>query len=172
MRKAVSLLLLSAFVILILPIRHFAAVGTGGSGALAGHVYDEDMRTPVRNAVVMLRNLITQKEYSSGPTDPAGMYIIPEIEEGRYVMGIKAPSGSYNFHYSLLIKSDSVAKLSVAMKPGNDPVMLREGLDQGKNKSIGAFFKSPAGILSLITAVEVTVFSLFLVENETSPVIR
>ncbi len=131
MRKFLSVFLASAFVLLTLPVRELAAGGPG-TGALAGHIYDEDMRTPVRNAVVMLRNVTTQKEYESEPTDPDGMYRIPGIEEGRYVMGVKAASGSYNFHYSLLIKSDSLAKLSVAMKPGGDPVMLQQGYDANK----------------------------------------
>ena len=50
---------------------------------------------------------------TSEPTDPEGMYRIPGIEEGRYVMGVQAPSGAYNFPYSILIKSDALAKLSV-----------------------------------------------------------
>ena len=169
MRKALSIFLVSAFVLLTLPVREFAAAGSGGSGTLAGHIYDEDMRTPVRNAVVVLRNLATQQEYWSEPTDPYGLYRIPGIEEGRYIMGVKAPSGSYNFHYSLLIKSDALAKLSVAMKPGGDPVMLQQGYAQGKKRGIIEFFKSPAGLVTLLTAVEVTLFALVLAENEASP---
>jgi len=171
MRKILSIFLVSAFVLLTLPVREVAAAGPSGSGALAGHIYDEDMKTPVRNAVVVLRNLATQQEYWSEPTDPDGMYRIPEIEEGRYIMGVKAPSGSYNFHYSLLIKSDALAKLSVAMKPGGDPVMLQQGYDQGKKKTIGEFFKSPAGIVTILAAVEITLFALVLAENaEPSPI--
>ena len=171
MRKFLSVFLVSAFVLLTLPVSEFAATGPGGTGALAGHIYDEDMRTPVRNAVVVLRNVNTQREYESEPTDPEGMYRIPGIEEGRYIMGVKAPSGSYNFHYSLLIKSDALAKLSVAMKPGGDPVMLQQGYDTGKKKGLGEFFKSPAGIVTILAVVEVTLFALVLAENEPSPVV-
>jgi len=171
MKKFLTVLLVGAFVLLTIPVREFAASGPGGTGALAGFIYDEDMRTPVRNAVVMLRNVATQKEYESEPTDPAGMYRIPGIEEGRYVMGVKAASGSYNFHYSLLIKSDALAKLSVAMKPGGDPVMLQQGYDANKKKSLGDFFKSPAGIVTILAAVEITLFALVLAENEASPII-
>ena len=171
MRKSLAVLLVAAFVLLTLPVREFAAGGPGGTGALAGHIYDEDMRTPVRNAVVMLRNVATQKEYESEPTDPDGMYRIPGIEEGRYVMGVKVSSGSYNFHYSLLIKSDALAKLSVAMRAGSDPVMLQQGYDANKKRSIGDFFKSPAGIVTILAAVEITLFALVLAENEASPII-
>ena len=169
MRKYVTVLLIGAFILLTIPVREFAASGPGGTGALAGYIYDEDMRTPVRNAVVLLRNVATQKEYESEPTDPDGMYRIPGIEEGRYVMGVKAASGSYNFHYSLLIKSDALAKLSVAMKPGGDPVMLQQGYDTNKKKSIVEFFKSPAGIVTILAVVEVTLFALVLAEDH-SPI--
>lgn len=171
MRKLTVLFLAAAFVLLTLPVRELAAAAPG-TGALAGHIYNDDMRTPVRNAVVMLRNVATQKEYESEPTDPDGMYRIPGIEEGRYVMGVKAPSGSYNFHYSILIKSDTLAKLSVAMKPGDAPVMLQQGYNPNKKRTIGEFFKSPAGIVTVLAAVEVTLFALVLAENaEPSPVI-
>jgi len=170
MRRPLTIFLVAAFVLLTLPIRELAAAGPG-TGALAGHIYDDDMRTPVRNAVVVLRNVATHKEYQSEPTDPDGLYRIPGIEEGRYVMGVKAPSGSYNFHYSLLIKSDALAKLSVAMKPGGDPVMLQQGYDANKKKTIVDFFKSPAGIVTILAAVEVTLFALVLAQDEASPII-
>jgi hypothetical protein len=127
------------------------------------------MRTPVRNAIVKLRNVATQKEYESEPTDPNGMYRIPGIEEGRYIMGVQAPSGTYNFHYSILIKSNALAKLSVAMKPGDAPVMIEQGFGTNKKKTIGDFFKSPAGILSVIMAVEIGLFAIALSEGEASP---
>jgi hypothetical protein len=162
--------LAAAFVLLTLPVRDFAAGAPKGTGSLAGHIFNEDMKTPVRNAVVKLRNVASQLEYESEPTDLEGMYTIPAIEEGRYVMGVKSVQGDYNFHYSILIKSDALAKLSVAMKPGAAPVRIEQGTT-GKGKSgLGAFFKSPAGILTLITVAEVTLFAIALSEGETSPI--
>jgi len=169
MRKPLCVFLAAAFILLTVPVRQFASGAAKGTGALAGHIYNEDMKTPVQNAVVKLRNLETLKEYVSEPTDPEGLYRIPGIEEGRYVMGVQAPSGDYNFHYSLLIKSDALAKLSLAMKPGNTPVMLQQGTESGQKKS-GSFFKSPAGILALVAVVEIAGFVL-LAENEASGVI-
>lgn len=171
MKKLLAVVLIGAFFLLIVPVPMVAAAPKG-NGALMGHIFKEDMRTPVRNAVVKLRSLETQKEYSSEPTDPEGLYRIPGIEEGRYVMGVLGPNGSYNFHYSLLIKADALAKLSVAMKPGESPVMLQQGSSSaGKKPTIVDFFKSPAGILTLITAAELTFFSLVLKEGEASPII-
>lgn len=169
MKKCLAVLLIGAFVLLTVPLPQFAA--PRGNGALVGHIYNEDMRTPVRNAVVRLRNLSTQKEYESEPTDPDGMYKIPAIEEGRYVMGVQGPGGSYNFHYSIMIKADSLAKLSVAMKPGDSPVMLQQGSTWKKKATIVDFFKSPAGILTVVAAVEVALFAVALAEEEASPII-
>ncbi len=170
MKKLLVVLLSVAFVLMTLPVAQIAAAPKG-NGALAGHIYNEDMRTPVRNAVVKLRNVETLKEYWSEPNDPEGMYRIPGIEEGRYVMGVQAPNGAYNFHYSIMIKSDALAKLSVAMKAGETPVMVQSGFAEKKKTSLGDFFKSPAGIVTLLSVVEATLFAIVLLENETSPII-
>jgi hypothetical protein len=172
MKKILAVLLAGAFLVLTVPWPPAASAAPKGSGALAGNIYNEDMRTPVRNAVVKLRNVATLQEYESQPTDPSGMYRIPAIEEGRYVMGVLGPSGSYNFHYSILIKSEALAKLSVAMKPGGAPVMLQTGSSSWKKKAtIVDFFKSPAGILTIITVAEMTLFAFALSEDEASPII-
>ena len=171
MRRILAVVLVGAFILLTLPIREFVSAAPKGNGSLVGHIFNEDMKTPVPNAIVKLRNVTTQKEYESEPTGPEGTYVIPAIEEGRYVMGVLGPSGSYNFHYSVMIKADAMAKLSLAMKPGGAPVMLQQGFDAKKKPTIIDFFKSPAGILTLITAVEVTLFAVALSEGEASPII-
>jgi len=168
--KVLVMFLAAAFVLLTLPVRDFALGAPKATGALSGHIFNEDMKTPVRNAVVKLRNVVNQLEYESGPTDLEGMYTIPAIEEGRYVMGVMSVQGDYNFHYSILIKPDALAKLSVAMKPGAPPVRIEQGSTGKEKKGIGDFFKSPAGILTLITAVEVTLFAIVLSEGESSPI--
>jgi len=168
--KVLVMFLAAAFVLLTLPVRDFALSAPKATGALSGHIFNEDMKTPVRNAVVKLRNVVSQLEYESEPTDLEGMYRIPGIEEGRYVMGVMSVQGDYNFHYSILIKSDALAKLSVAMKPGAPPVRIEQGSTGKEKKGIGDFFKSPAGILTLITAVEVTLFAIVLSEGESSPI--
>ncbi len=168
--KFLVVFLAAAFILLTVPVRDFAAGAPKANGALSGYIYGEDMRTPVRNAVVKLRNVASQKEYESEPTDLEGMYRIPGIEEGRYVMGVMSVQGDYNFHYSILIKSDALAKLSVAMKPGAAPVRIEEGSTGKEKKGIVEFFKSPAGILTLITVAEVTLFAIVLSEGEASPI--
>ncbi len=171
MRRILGIVLIGTFILLAVPVRDFVVAAPKGNGALAGHIYGEDMKTPIRNAIVKLRNIENLKEYASEPTGQDGNYIIPAVEEGRYVMGVLGPRGSYNFHYSIMIKADALAKLSVAMKPGSAPVMLQTGTSAyGKKPTIIDFFKSPAGILTLITAAEVTLFGVVLSEGEASPI--
>jgi hypothetical protein len=172
MKRTVALFLVGTMIMLMASVPWPAAAAPKGNGALTGHIFNEDMRTPVHNAVIKLRNIATQKEYASEPTDPDGLYRIPAIEEGRYVMGVLGPNGSYNFHYSIMIKADALAKLSVAMKPGDPPVMVQQGSSSNEKKpTILGFFKSPAGILTLITAAEMTLFAIALKEDEASPII-
>lgn len=171
MKRVLSVFLVGAFLLLMIPMPRMATAAPKGNGVLVGHIYNEDMKTPVSNAVVKLRNLANQKEYSSEPTDQDGMYKIPAVEEGRYVMGVQGPSGSYNFHYSIMIKSDALAKLSLAMKPGNAPVMLQQGSSATKKSTLIDFFKSPAGILTLVGAAEGVLFAVALAEGEASPII-
>ena len=173
MRRMLALVLVGAFILLTLPVREFAAAAPKGNGSLVGHIFKEDMKTPMPNVIVKLRNVSTLQEYESEPTDLEGTYVIPAIEEGRYVMGVLGTSGSFNFHYSIMIKADGMAKLSLAMKPGGAPVMLQQGFDANAKKkaTIVDFFKSPAGILTIITAVEITLFAVALSEGEASPII-
>jgi len=168
--KVLAIVLSAAFILLTVPVRDFAAGAPKESGALTGHIFNEDMITPVRNAVIKLRNVTSQKEYESEPTDLEGMYRIAGIEEGRYIMGVIAANGSYNFHYSLFIKSNALAKLSVAMKPGGAPVRIGEGPGAAGKKGIGEFFKSPAGILAVVIAVELTLVAVVLSEGEASSI--
>jgi hypothetical protein len=71
MKKTVAVFLAAAFVMLTLPVRNLAASAPGGSGALTGYIFDEDMKTPVRNAVVKLRNVATLREYESERRTPS-----------------------------------------------------------------------------------------------------
>ena len=163
--KTLVMVLAASFVLLTLPVRDFAAGAPKATGALAGHIFNEDMKTPVHNAVVKLRSVDGQKVYESKPTDLEGMYTIPAIEEGRYVMGVMSVRGDYNFYYSILIKSDALAKLSVALAPGAGAQTAGEAATKKKG-----FFNSPAGIMTLIAVAGATLFAVVLIEGETSPI--
>jgi hypothetical protein len=155
---------LAAFILLVTPVAPFAQVKAAPppAGSLVGFIYAKDMKTPVRNAIVKLRNIVKDTDYESQPTDANGMYKITGIEEGRYIMGVTAQNGDYNFYYSLLLKGNEIAKLSVALQEGGQA----SGQDTGKGKS---FFANPAGILVLVIVVG-SLVTVLLNKEEVSPI--
>jgi hypothetical protein len=156
---------LAAFVLLVTPVAEFAqakAALPAAGGSLVGFIYDKDMKTPVPNAVVKLRNLEKATEYESTPTDASGMYKITGIAEGRYILGVTAAKHDFNFDYALVLKGNEMAKLSVALQEGGQTT----GVD-AKKKS---FFTSPAGIVTLVIVAGAVLFVVFSKNKEESPI--
>ena len=155
---------LAAFLWLLLtPVAEFAQGPVMSGGVLTGNVYNEDGRTPVVNGTVKIRNLNTQKEYTS-PTDNNGMYKINNIEEGWYTLGVTAGQGDFNLNYGVYIKAGETAKLVVSMKPG--------GSLEGKGSTMGkSFFSTPAGVLTIVVLAAGAGFGIYeLTKKEASPV--
>ncbi len=162
-------LVLSAFALLILPVEGFSARVDKG-GALVGFIYASDMKTPVKNAVVKLRNVDTNYEYTSTPTDEKGAYKIEQLKEGSYVVGITAPDGDYNFGYVVRIKEGEIGKLSLALMRGEVTPMGRGSDEYGKEKP--SFFWTPVGIavlMVLTTGALYGAFKLMEGKEEASP---
>jgi len=154
---------LAAFLLLVAPVPEFAqAKAPSAGGSLVGFIYDKDMKTPVPNAVVKIRNVAKATEYQSMPSDTNGMYKITGIEDGRYVLGITAAKSDFNFDYALVLKGTEMAKLSVALQEGTQPPP-----EKTKKKS---FFTSPAGIITLVIVAGAVLYGLFAKEEETSPI--
>lgn len=163
--------LAASVAVMAIPVAHFAQAAAPAEGILTGYIYDQDQKTPIRNVVVKLRNVTTQREYASEPTTPLGMYSITGIEEGRYLMGVQTAQGAYNFQYSLHLKGTETAKLSVALSPaGFSPVQTEGEAGAGAKDGALGFFKSPAGILTLIVVAEAVLFAVALAEKEASPI--
>ena len=159
---------LAAFALLVSPIAALAQgrgaqaqpAGAAG-GSLVGFIYAKDMTTPVKNAIVKLRNLSTSNDYESNPSDANGMYTITGIEEGRYIMGVTAQNAGYNFLYALTLKGNEIAKLSVALQQG--------GETGGKAPAKKSFFANPAGIAVLVIVAGSLAYVL-LSKEEASPI--
>ena len=151
---------LAAFSLFIAPVGEVAWAKTQG-GSLVGFVYAQDLKTPVAGAVVKLRNIASQKEYASGTTDANGMYKIDGVDEGRYILGVTATQGDFNFDYVMLLKDGAMAKLSVALAPGGQATS-----GDAPKKS---FFKSPVGIIVMVVVVGAVLFAIFS-EGEASPI--
>ena len=137
-------------------------------GTLQGTVYSEGMKARVQGATVKIRNLNTQREYTSQPTDVKGNYKILMIEEGWYTMGVSTPAGDFNLNYGIYIKAGETAKLSVEMLPGG--MLEGKGGGGGGGKS---FFATPGGVLVIVAlagGVGFGVYQLTKKESEVSPI--
>jgi hypothetical protein len=162
--------LIAAFVLLLMPLPSFSQEqpqSYARQGSLQGNVYSEGMRTRVTNAVVKLRNLNNQKEYMSQPTDAKGGYKILGVEEGWYTLGVSTAAGDFNLNYGVYVKAGVAAKLSVVMLPGG---MLEGKGGNGSGKK--GFFKTPAGILTIVALGAGVGFGVYELtkEKEASPV--
>jgi hypothetical protein len=163
--------LIVAFLILVTPVPVAAqtqAKSYARQGSLQGTVYSEGMKAKIANAIVKIRNLNTQKEYTSLPTDAKGGYRILMIEEGWYTLGVTTAAGDFNLNYGVYIKAGEMAKLSVEVLPGG--MLEGRGAGSGGKKS---FFSTPGGILLIVAAVGGAGFAVYTLtkESEASPVI-
>jgi len=107
--------IIGSFSLLFFP---YEALSSAQTGTLTGIIFAEDMKTPIEKAVVLVRNVKTKIEFRSNPTDKSGSYVIKNLDEGLYILGVIAPIGDFNFGYQVQIKANEIAKLSLALKPG------------------------------------------------------
>ena len=163
--------LVAAFLLLTVPLPSAAQTTAASSmkqGTLQGTVYSEGMRSRVANAVVKLRNLNSQKEYESPPTDAKGGYKILMVEEGWYTLGLTTATGDFNLNYGVYIKAGETAKLSVEMQPGG----MLEGKGASGGSSKKSFFATPAGILTIVAGAGLVAFGIYELtkKDEVSPI--
>jgi hypothetical protein len=140
---ALLMALVSLYFFLCLPIG--AQAEELAAGSLAGFVYGADQREAVADAVVKIRRVDGGKEYQSEPTDEYGFFQIKGIAEGRYVLGIVSGDADFNFDYSILIKADEAAFLSLGLESGVGPAAdeAAEAVEMGVKEE--SFFIHPEG---------------------------
>lgn len=140
--------LMAAVLLLMTPVVEFAqakAPAAPSHGSLVGFIYAKDMKTPVAQAVVKLRDITSTKEFDSQPTDANGMYKITGLPNGRYILGVTTTTGNFNFDYALIIKGNEMAKLSVALTPG--------GKTTGEDAAAKSFFSDPQNVVGVVIMV-------------------
>lgn len=147
--KVLVLGVIAAFLLLLFPAEAWTQTAEG-TGTIKGYIFQEDMRTPLENAVVKIRNTEDGLEKESPPTDDTGAYEIKDVKEGRYLLGVSNAGGDYNFDYAIGIKANETAKLSMAVKPGSASLLGQDEEDEEKKKK--GFFATTAGLLLLLTA--------------------
>ena len=132
-------------------------------GNLVGFLYLVDLNTPVADAVVKIRSVKEGTEIQSEPTDKNGSYKLLGIEEGQYILGVKAKNGDYNLEVLIQIKGGETGKLSLVLKEGQANALL------AKNAVKSAFFATPIGIALLAGASAAAIVGGVGLINGTTP---
>lgn len=161
LKKGVSFMVLFSFIIASLPL---ITPAEDTLGKLIGFVYSNDGKKPLTDAVVLLRETVSEKIFKSEKTKKNGAYKISEILPGTYAIGIQYNGKDYNIDALIQIKPKkqmacfTLPKLEA--KPGY----------QVRCKSPKCFFILPVGwALVAATTAGITYGIIKIVEKETSP---
>ena len=96
---------------------HLSMAQAVAQGSLSGFIYAEDGVTPLKGAVVKIRNIVEGMIYESTKSDSEGAFKIEGIQEGLYSAGISTPTGDFNFENLIGVKAGEAAKISLALVP-------------------------------------------------------
>ena len=102
----------SCFVFLVLPLAVAADSATGG---IIGFVYGKDGKSPLQDAVVLLKGVNTEKIYQSEPTGETGAYKIAGIGVDTYMVGLKVNQETYNVNDYIDVTGGKTDTLSLSL---------------------------------------------------------
>jgi len=122
-KKTRVLFTLFCFAFLIFPVTDFAKPS---SGNLMGFVYGEDGKSPLQDAIVLLKGADTDKVYQSKPTGKTGDYRIADIDVGTYLVGLKVSEKTFNVDGFVKVANGKTDTLSLSLEsppgPGGAPL--------------------------------------------------
>jgi hypothetical protein len=93
------------------------------TGDLVGIVYRKDGITPVRGAIVQVRDIQDDIVYKSGKSDIRGVFRIEGIEVGLYQAGIIAPDGKFLSASLVGIKDGETTKVYFSLIPPQETAL-------------------------------------------------
>ena len=100
-KKCISLSVVLSFLIGVLPL---ALSAENNLGILNGFVYSDDGKKPLTDAVVLIRETVSQRVFQSEKSKKSGAYKIEQILPGTYSIGIQYQGKDYNIDALLQIK--------------------------------------------------------------------
>jgi hypothetical protein len=161
MKKYVSLAVIFFLFMTILPL---AIPAQENLGKLNGFVYSDDGKKPLNEAMVLIRETVTQRVYQSEKTKKNGAYKIEQLLPGTYAVGIQYKGKEYNVDALLQIKpKKQMACFTLPRNEEKPGYVLR-------CNSPACFFITPCGwaLVAGVTA-GITYGIIKIVEKETSP---
>lgn len=186
--KFLVICLILSFILFYAP--HFLVSQANKNGILIGYIYGEDASTPVKGAVVIVRNISNGSVYESKESNKLGAFKLDHIEEGLYILGIWTKNGGFNIKNIIGIKANETGEVTLALRPLSQEKVAEKKdekcprgkwyypevigkCDEGyrwnpktlrceckKGKGIGAFFVSPLGIATILAATVVGAFGI------------
>ena len=181
--KFLAINLIVTFIIFYTP--HSLVAQSTKNGSLIGYIYEKDGTTPVKDAIVIIRNTSNGYIYESKKSNKHGVIKIDHVEKGLYTLGIWTKDGGFNTKNIIGIHTNETVEISFALEELNQekdteqkdgkcprgkwyyPEVMGE-CDEGyrwnpktlrceckKGKGIGAFFVSPFGIISILASTVV-----------------
>jgi hypothetical protein len=161
LKKQMSLFMASAFFIAIMPVMGPAQ---DGHGKLNGFVYGNDGKKPLAEAVVLLRETVSQRVYRSEKTKKNGAYKIPNIVPGTYTVGIQHQGKDFNVDVFLEVNPKKQMACFTLPKLEEKPGY------QIRCKSPKCFFITPVGWALVAGATAGIIFGVVKIqEQQTSP---
>jgi hypothetical protein len=136
LKKNISLLVLFSFLIAILPL---VAPAEDTVGKLHGFVYSDDGKKPLPDAVVLIRETVSQRVFQSEKSKKSGAYNIEAILPGTYAVGIQYKGKDYNVDALIQIKPKKQMACFTLPKVEEKPGYLL------RCKSPACFFVTPCG---------------------------
>jgi hypothetical protein len=80
-----------------------------GLSIILGKVFDVTGKTPVVGATVLAYHLSTEQVYSSSPTNPKGVFEIPDVPRGYYDLAVETAEGLFVGNQVLNVPPDGKA---------------------------------------------------------------
>jgi hypothetical protein len=143
LKKSISLTVLFFFLVTSIPL---AIPAEDNLGILRGFVYSNDGKKPLTDAVVLIRETVSQRVYKSEMSKKSGAYKIEKILSGTYAVGIQYKGQDYNVDALLKIKPKKQMACLTLPKIVEKPGYLV------RCKSPACFFVTPCG-WALVTGI-------------------
>lgn len=161
MKKYICLAVLFSFLIASMPL---ALPAEDTLGKLNGFVYNDDGKKPLPDAIVLLRETVSQKVYQSEKAKKSGAYIILDILPGTYAIGILYKGKEYNVDALIKILPKKQMACFTLPKAEEKPGYLV------RCKSPACFFITPCGwaLVAGVTA-GITYGIIKITEEQVSP---
>ncbi|MEI6613597.1 MAG: hypothetical protein WCL37_01750 [Chrysiogenales bacterium] len=136
LKKSISLTVLVSFLMATLPL---VIPAEDNLGILHGFVYNDDGKKPLPDAVVLIRETVSQRIFKSEMAKKSGAYKILEILPGTYAVGIQYKGKDYNVDALIQIKPKKQMACFTLPKAEEKPGYLV------RCKSVKCFFILPVG---------------------------